>query len=524
MLCPRAVSAQTVGINITNGIANIFWPQTEYYYLLQSTTNLSASNTWNTAAAAARVSTLFAGQNIPTPTNFSSQNITWSQPATNGSQFYRVGRPLFVPLFSFAIFYDGLLEFSDSATMVINGAFHANGPIYTGATLGASQNFSSTVTTASTITSPANAGFASSEWTGPVNFNGQPPFVTNVPAFISPLGTNNPHIMIEMPSATENPESNIGQWRYYNMASVVLIVTNTPGATNPTVFAILQSSYNGANPGGDVTKFIFVLANVTPIYLNTNPILELPFLSLTNTFCDQREASTNMFVTQVDVGRYAIWLETNEIALEKFSDQAATILYVADRRNIGTNKLAVIRLVNGSTLPYNGDVGFTVATPNPLYIEGNYNTTVTGVPGNSLLLGSTTNGASVPAALAADAITILSTNWSDAASGMSFAARASPANTTINAALLTGNVPSTGTNSTNFSGGIQNLPRFLENWNGFTLVLNTSFVCLYSSQMATNQFQLPGVYYYPPTRVWGLDVNFLNPSKLPPGTPLYELP
>ncbi len=330
--------------------------------------------------------------------------------------------------------------------------------------------------------------------------------------------------MIEVPPATEDPESNIGQWRYYNLASVVLIVTNTPDTTNPTVFAILQSSYNGDNPGGDPTKLFLDLANVTPNYLNTNALLELPFLSLNNAFFDQREASINMFVTQIDLGRYANWMRTNATAAGKFSGQAATILYVADRRNIGTNKLAVVRLVNGSTLPYNDDLGFTVATPNPLYVEGNYNTTVKGVPGNSLALGSPTNGASIPAALAADAITILSTNWSDAASEGGFGARAAPADTTINAALLAGNVPSTGTNSTTFSGGVQNLPRFLENWSGHTLVLNTSLVCLYGSQMATNQFQLPGIYYLPPTRLWGLDVTFLNPSKLPPGTPLYELP
>jgi hypothetical protein len=308
------------------------------------------------------------------------------------------------------------------------------------------------------------------------------------------------------------------------MAQVVLIVTNTPGTNNPTVFGALQTSYNGNNPGGDSSKYIFELANVTANYLNTNPILELPFLSLTNTFTDQREASTNMFVTQIDISKYANWLQTNTTAVGKFFSQPAVFLYVADRRNIGTNKLAVVRLVNGSTLPFNGDLGFTVATQNPLYVEGNYNTTVMGVPGNSLALGSTTNGAAIPAALVADAITILSSNWSDSASRNSLGARNPPANTTINAAILTGNVPSTGITKTTFGGGISNLPRLLEDWSGFILTLNTSLVCLYSSQMAISQFQLPGVYYYPPTRLWGLDMNFLNPNRLPPGTPFYQLP
>jgi hypothetical protein len=130
--------------------------------------------------------------------------------------------------------------------------------------------------------------------------------------------------------------------------------------------------------------------------------------------------------------------------------------------------------------------------------------------------------------LIADAITILSPNWSDALSASAFASR-NASSMTVNAAFLCGNVPSTGNTSTTFSGGVHNLTRFLENWAGVTLTYNTSLVCLFASQMATNQWQVqhnsnPSGYYDPPTRLWGFDVNFLNPSKLPPGTPVYSLP
>jgi len=32
-----------------------------------------------------------------------------------------------------------------------------------------------------------------------------------------------------------------------------------------------------------------------------------------------------------------------------------------------------------------------------------------------------------------------------------------------------------------------------------------------------------GGYYNPPTRNWAFDLNFLNPTKLPPGTPAFRV-
>ena len=93
----------------------------------------------------------------------------------------------------------------------------------------------------------------------------------------------------------------------------------------------------------------------------------------------------------------------------------------------------------------------------------------------------------------------------------------------MNAAILTGIVPSTGSASTGFSGGVHNLPRLLEDWGGggaVTLTLNTSIVNLFNSTRATNVFQNPGVYYQAPTRQFSFDPNFLNYTRQPPGTPM----
>jgi hypothetical protein len=158
-----------------------------------------------------------------------------------------------------------------------------------------------------------------------------------------------------------------------------------------------------------------------------------------------------------------------------------------------------------------------MVTPGPLYVIGNYNCT------NAAALGTTNTLTAFPCALISDALTILSSSWRDSQSSSNFTMRVA-ANTTVNAAILTGNVPSTGSSSLTYSGGIQNLPRLLEDWTGKTLTLNTSFVRLFASTHATNQFQNPGLYYISPARHYSLDQNFLNPTKLPPGTPILRVP
>src|SRR5207249_2951047 len=91
--------------------------------------------------------------------------------------------------------------------------------------------------------------------------------------------------------------------------------------------------------------------------------------------------------------------------------------------------------------------------------------------------GSTNTGA--PASLVADAITILSGAWQDGNTGTYDTRDAS--NTTINAAVLAGIVPS---NSSYFSGGVENFFRLLETWSSDTLTFNGSIVALFPSQTA----------------------------------------
>lgn len=443
-----------------------------------------------------------------------------------------------VPLNTWAIFYNGLLEFTQCATMIVNGRVQANGPIYVGTS--ASLTFNSGVSTTATLTAPLVDGLTSgwttnnpSTWN--TTFNATPQYTTNVASVTVSLSMTNSHFLIDIPPSGEDPMSTTGQQRLYNQAQMILVVTNDAGTNvNPTAILTLQNSVNGNVPGNDSSKVVNIYTNLSPASLNTN----LPFLSLTNTAYDQREYDTNLF-TQIDVSTLSTWItSTNSPVQGKMSaasGQYPTILYVADRRNYNSHQLPAVRLVNGAQLPANANMGFSVATQNPLYVKGDYNVQIAGYSGSSA--GTTNTAYTVPAALFSDSLTVLSSHWTDNASFTSTystgnASYNATATNTINAAIVTGTVPSTGITGTTFSGGVHNLPRLLEDWSGDHLYLNTSILRLWNSNMATNQFRNPygfnpapvNGYYNPPTRHYTFDPNYLNPSKVPPGIPLALVP
>lgn len=408
-----------------------------------------------------------------------------------------------VPITQYAIFANGLLEFSTCATMVVNGRVHGNGSIYTGTS--ASLTFNGTVTATGTISSPKWNGQGPS-WANKGTYKGTPTFRTNVPSVALSIGATNVHAAIELPPPGESPTSALGRTRLYNQAHTILMVSNN------TVTMKIQAASNYDDPGSDAAP-VFVTATNTP----TDLITTFPFLSTTNRFTDQRENKT-VLATEIDVKKYDLWIKTNSSVLSKFpagSGTYPTILFVADNRTGNSSTMAGVRLTNGIAPPVNGGLGWSVVTPNPLYVLGNYNCP------NTSHLGTTNTTSAVPSALMSDALTILSGAWDDTESSGSYTSRQAN-NTTVNAAILTGIVPSTGSSASQFSGGIHNLPRLLEDWNSpsaKTLTLNTSIMNLFNSKTATHQFVNPGTYYDPPTRNFSYDLNFQDPAKQPPGIP-----
>jgi hypothetical protein len=435
-------------------------------------------------------------------------------PLTSDQRFYRLHGPqvYLVPIFQFAVFYDKLMEFTWSATFTANGRVHANGDIYVGGP--SALTFNSLVTTAGGIYKTNWDGHTLSQMTGPINYNGNPPSLTNVSRVALQIATNGTPAgmreIINMPPPGEDPLSDIALQRYYNRFGVDLLVSNL------TVTVYLRNSLTGTPVSLSVTNW------------GTNSLSLLstfPFLSVTNSFMDQRELSKTVRVAQIDVGLYSQWLANNPTVGATFLGPYVfpNVLYVADNRTSATNTdLFAVRLVNGAILPANGistPTGWTVATPNPLYVQGHYNIGPGGTP------GGTDTSKTFPASLVSDALTILSPNWQDSQSSLSIAdgSKSKAINTTVNAAILTGIVYSTDGASNHFSGGVMNVPRLLEDWTSVTLTLNTSFVNLFDSARATNWFRNPGAYYYAPTRAYSFDRNFTNWTKLPPATPLLKV-
>ena len=180
-----------------------------------------------------------------------------------------------------------------------------------------------------------------------------------------------------------------------------------------------------------------------------------------------------------------------------------------------------LKLVNGGI--GNMPAGLTVAAENPVYVQGNYNSSNANPP--------TPAEAHVPAAIIADAVTMLSTVWSDV---QSF--RTPSAQTSRNAVTTGYRVAIVGGKNPTFArptawaadqdfgtdGGAHNFLRYLESWSGDTLNYRGSIVSFFFSRQATGTYKCCTTVYGPPTRGYTFDTDFLVPALLPPGTPMFR--
>ena len=93
------------------------------------------------------------------------------------------------------------------------------------------------------------------------------------------------------------------------------------------------------------------------------------------------------------------------------------------------------------------------------------------------------------------------------------------AETTINSAFLGGTDVTNSAATPGYNGGLENYPRFLENWSGETLNYRGSFVSLgtpihVSGRWANQDYGAPG-------RNWDYDTDFNKANNLPPLTPRF---
>lgn len=412
-----------------------------------------------------------------------------------------------VPLFQFGVFYGkGVdLEIAPGPAMTFNGRVHANSSIYVGA--GTTLSFDSYITTAGSIyrrlkrdsaipwganprikdasgtyrtlnfDSQYQPGF-SSTWANPRAWAAQADSLFRGTVKDSAMGVGD--ITPPIPELFQNPT---------NPDTVARQLIERPQAgDSPALAAAKMYSQAGLR-----------IIDGVATEQNGNTVT-LPAGGLTTkTFFDTRENKT-MTVTELDINI----LRTNG------AFPTNGVVYVAGT-NLASNP--AVRLVNGAQLPQPPNKGLTVVSENPVYVQGDYNT-----------VGKR------PAAIMADAITVLSNNWgpnnSDIKGNQSQINPATnpPRNynkgdrpaapTTVNAAFALG--PSAESRMGTGNGQLENVIRFLEDWGGKTFTYSGSIIALWHSLQATGQWACC-TYHGPPTRNWSYDTLF-NTSP-PPGTP-----
>jgi len=197
----------------------------------------------------------------------------------------------------------------------------------------------------------------------------------------------------------------------------------------------------------------------------------------------------------------------------------------------------------GGTQAINGN-GFTVASEEPVYVWGNYNT---GPADPFWPSENTTTTPHSAAAIIADSVTLLSNppsaiskqggttyanvGWTDLGSFV-YPATATSRNANdsyYRMAIAAGKSvpfpqPSWGGQDMGTDGGMHNFLRYLEDrgQNGGTVNYAGSMISMYYSQYNTGIFKCCNSVYGAPTRNYFFDTLFQDPSNLPPGTPSFQ--
>jgi hypothetical protein len=431
-----------------------------------------------------------------------------------------------IPLFQFGVFYEEDLEIHNGPDMTFAGRVHTNGNLYlTPGSAGGHTYFNDIITTPDSV-------FWQRKNT---NFNLPTVYINNAAGVAVQLN-------FDSRSAPGQSFVNASQASFDNrLMSGVSGVTplQLPLPTGMPPIAMVQPRNAGDTPQIQAVKFawkatwhmtvdmaqynvlnpctaITVLPAARP--MPTAAECPLIFQETANAFQEGRE-NIGADVFQIDMAQLQAWVNVAPLA------RAGSILYITfinvDPLNTQRDYPAV-RLVNGQTLTY----PISISTDRPLYIWGNFNT-----------MGWQ------PASFLGDAITFLSPAWLDNQHpwnpawnpNIDQAFPVTNANTmTVFAAIAAGHsatpcdwmragcvvpTPPPATAGGSYGGGLENFPRFLENWGGVTMAYRGSLVSLFQSAYAARRRWAWQNYYSPPVRDWQFDMRFRNPNTLPPGTP-----
>jgi hypothetical protein len=205
------------------------------------------------------------------------------------------------------------------------------------------------------------------------------------------------------------------------------------------------------------------------------------------------------------------------------------------RKNWVSGARHVLKLVDGSlgNIPHRTDAaatlaspgGFTVASENPVYIQGDYNTN------QSDWTGGVDQTGHAAAAVIADAVTVLSDDWDDRntfKTPVTSLANRNPSHDGYYRVAIAGGKnmafarPANTNQDFGTDGGLHNFLRYLEDWSNQTFHYKGSLVSLYYATYGTGIFKCCNTVYGVPSRDFLFDTDFSTPGGLPPGTPMFR--
>jgi len=384
-----------------------------------------------------------------------------------------------IPLFQFAIFYDSTMELHPGPDMTLAGRVHSNENMYLGSN--SSLNIASFVSAAGDIIHGRHPNSGQAVGAGQVS-------VKNTAGVYQGMlqgGTWLDATQANWYDASTTRWGGRVQDAAHGQEELKLPLTVGGDEHN-----IIERANGGANPDSYenqaglkiIDQKVFQLTAGLWVDKTAVAIAEGWFTTSLNAFKDYREnKDVDAVVLDVNGLKNSVLFPANGIIYA--SDQGAGRDYPA------------LQLKNGSALTK----AMTFVSEDPLYIQGDYNSVN-----------------KQPAAVIADAVTFLSGDWDLHKAQPNKVDRKAKA-TTVNVSYVTGNVPSQGGV---YSGGAENLPRFLEDWGwggGKKFIWRGSMVNLWKSEQAVAGWN--GNYYTPPIRDWAFDTDLNDPNKIPPGTP-----
>jgi len=372
-----------------------------------------------------------------------------------------------VPIFQFAVFYGNDLEIAPGPDMTLIGRVHSNGNLWVQA--GSTLNMDSYVTCSGQFLHGRKGAGGTSY--GNV-------FIKDAAGTYQNMLRNGTWLDATVPhwydSATTRWTGRV-QDSSFGQGQLNLPLTN---AGDP--HKIIERASGNADSYENLANFKIIdgvaQAKVGAVWVDVSGLLAAGTVT-TKTFYDGREGR-NVNTTEIDLNKLktsAYWPSNG-------------VIYSSDQR-AGFN---AARLVNGSDLTH----PMSFLSENALYIKGDFNSVD-----------------KQPVFVAGDAVTYLSNSWDDTKSTLAKSNRVA-SQTTVNCSFMTGNVNTT---SSNYNGGLENLPRFLETWSGKRFIWRGSMVNLWNSLQATGNWS--GSYYDPPIRDWAYDTDLDDPNKLPPESP-----